>query len=553
MARMQHGSTGIKERYRFEHLIGRGGMGTVWRATDLLLERPVAVKDVLLPPQATEDDRRRARVRVMREANAAARVSHPAVVTVFDVIEEHERLYLVMELVDAPSLEALVTGRGPLPPGEVAALGGRLADALGAAHVRGVVHRDVKPSNVLVPDGGRSAKLVDFGIAAIADTPGITATGLAVGSPSFMSPEQADGRPASAASDVFSLGATLYFAVEGDGPFQRATSMATLAAVAAQPPRPPERAGALGPLLVEMMAKDPDARPSVDEVRHQLAALADADAAAPAATPSLPPPDPPDPNDTRLVASLAVPPPEPAGHDRRDRQRLARAGLAAALLVAAALALVLAVVGRDGDGGGGAATTVTAPPETTTPPPETTVPPGTTMPPPDTTAPPPDTTAPPETTMPPEPGPPAGFTEYVDPQGGFRMLLPHEMAVALDERRRLTEATVGYVRIGVRWFDPGVKPDGFLERERQRIVGQPRYRELTFEERPFRDYPGGFWEYDFAFRGNPDRLLHSTGRAFSVHGHTFALFFRGPAEDFDALEAQVFDVVEQSFQPLVTP
>jgi eukaryotic-like serine/threonine-protein kinase len=534
----------IAERYRFEQLIGRGGMGTVWHATDLLIGRSVAIKDVLLPPHASDDDRQRAQARIRREANAAARISDPAVVTVYDVIDEDERLFLVMEYVPAPSLETVVGQRGPLPVEEVGALGRRLAGALAAAHGRGVIHRDVKPSNVLVPDDGGSAKLVDFGIAAIADTPGITATGFALGSPSFVSPERAEGKPATAASDVFSLGATLYFAIEGVGPFERDSSMATLAAITSKPPRAPKRASRLGPLLLEMMDKDPVRRPDLDAVRSRLGD------ASPAA--SLPKPEvaasEAGGGETRVVGSLQHRPPAPSPAPSASHRLRWLAVAAAGVLAATGVGVGAALSAGGGDSSG--TTTTHAPASTGSAPATTVSQPSTTA-----TGGQPSTTARPTTTTRPTTtaarGVPAGFVRYEDPQGAFTAAVPDAYALDVDADRHLTEFTLDHRAITVRWFEPGIDPIGYLGREQRRIAALPRYRRIALEQRAFGGHPGTFWAFEFAFNGAPDRLLRSTGRVFAVEGHTFGVFFRAPAEEFADLQAEVFSVVERTFRPTV--
>src|SRR6266511_1696211 len=184
----------IADRYTLQRTLGRGGMGVVWRAKDNLLDRDVAVKEVQLPPSLNDEEREAIRARVMREARAAARLNHPNVVTLYDVVREEERTFIVMELVEAPTLAEVVRDRGPLPAAEVAAIGLQLLDALRAAHQVGIVHRDVKPGNVMVPPGEGGAKLADFGIASLAGDPQLTSTGLVLGSPAYMAPEQANGQ-----------------------------------------------------------------------------------------------------------------------------------------------------------------------------------------------------------------------------------------------------------------------------------------------------------------------------------------------------------------------
>jgi serine/threonine protein kinase len=244
-------------------------MGVVWRAHDAVLGREVAVKEVVFPPTMAEQERGPVQARVLREARAAARLNHPGAVTLYDVLQDRGGTFIVMELVDAPTLAELVGDQGPLPPARVAELGAQLASALEAAHAAGIVHRDVKPGNVMVPERG-TAKLADFGIASLQGDPQLTSTGLVIGSPAYMAPEQANGQASGPPADFWALGATMFYAVEGEPPFDRGTSIATLAAVVNEPPRTPRRAGPLTPLLTALLAKDPEARPSGPKVRAWL-------------------------------------------------------------------------------------------------------------------------------------------------------------------------------------------------------------------------------------------------------------------------------------------
>jgi serine/threonine protein kinase len=213
-------------RYRLESVVGRGGMGTVWRARDETLDREVAVKEVVLPAGLSDDERDNRHRRTLREARASARLNHPGVVTVHDVVDEDDRPWIVMELVRARSLQDIVDEDGPLPPGRVATIGRQIAGALLAAHAIGILNRDVKPANVLVADGDR-AVLTDFGIAQMAGDATLTGTGLIMGSPAYMSPERVNGDPAIPASDLWALGATLYAATEGRAPHHRSDAMAS--------------------------------------------------------------------------------------------------------------------------------------------------------------------------------------------------------------------------------------------------------------------------------------------------------------------------------------
>jgi eukaryotic-like serine/threonine-protein kinase len=298
----------VAGRYVLGGPLGRGGMGTVWRADDALLGRAVAVKEVDLPPGGGPAALRE---RALREARAAARLNHPGVVTLHDVVEAEGRLFLVMELVEAPTLRDLVERSGPLPPATTARVGLELLDALAAAHRAGIVHHDVKPANVMVTSGGRT-KLADFGIASLQEDTQRTLTGAAragdadpggramtvvFGSLPYVAPEQASGRGAGPAADLWALGATLWFAVEGAAPFERGHPAATLSAILTDPPGRPSRAGPLEPVLLALLDKDPTRRPPAPALRRMLEPLA----AAGGLTALLP--DPPD-----LLASPDGPP-----------------------------------------------------------------------------------------------------------------------------------------------------------------------------------------------------------------------------------------------------
>ncbi|HLM65651.1 MAG TPA: protein kinase [Acidimicrobiales bacterium] len=274
-------------RYRLGEPIGQG-RSTVYRAEDVRLRRPVAVKEVQLFVAGPEDVER-TRSRAIREAHAAARIGNPRAVTVFDVVEERGSIWLVMELIDAPSLAELVAEQGPMEHHRAAQVGLDVLHALDAAHTVGVVHRDVKPANVLVtPRDG--AKLTDFGVARIRDDTQVTATGLIIGSPAYMAPEQAKGDRAGPAADLWSLGATLYFAVEGESPFPGTSAIAVATAVVYGAHRPPAHHGPLTAVIERLLSKEPIDRPTPGEVRRALVAAAGqgSGAGAPEATAILP-------------------------------------------------------------------------------------------------------------------------------------------------------------------------------------------------------------------------------------------------------------------------
>jgi eukaryotic-like serine/threonine-protein kinase len=275
----------VAGRYLLGATLGRGGMSVVWQAHDAVLGREVAVKEVVLPPLLPQPERRSAQARVMREARAAARLSHPGAVTVYDVVRDGGQTFIVMELVGAPTLADLIRDEGPLPPERVAQIGVQLAGTLESAHRAGIVHRDVKPGNVMVAEDG-DVKLADFGVASLQGDARLTATGLVIGSPAYMAPEQARGEPSGPPADLWALGATMFFAVEGEPPFDKGALIPTLAAVINEEPRPLRRAGPLAPVIGALLAKDPAGRPSAPEVRARLRRLLDAARPAPPPQPA---------------------------------------------------------------------------------------------------------------------------------------------------------------------------------------------------------------------------------------------------------------------------
>ncbi|WP_405856784.1 serine/threonine protein kinase [Streptomyces sp. NBC_00090] len=271
---MEHSqSTGagllLAGRYRLGECIGRGGMGKVWRAHDEVLHRVVAVKELTAGRFVAEADRLVLHARTQKEARAAARITHPGVVTVHDVLEHDSRPWIVMQYVDGPSLADAVKEAGAIEPREAARVGLHVLGALRAAHAAGVLHRDVKPGNVLLARDGR-VLITDFGIAAIEGDSTITRTGEIVGSIDYLAPERVRGGDPGPASDLWSLGATLYTAVEGTSPFRRTSPISTMQAVVTEEPPHPEKAGPLAPVIVALLRKEPEHRPRADEAERML-------------------------------------------------------------------------------------------------------------------------------------------------------------------------------------------------------------------------------------------------------------------------------------------
>ncbi|MEV8595781.1 serine/threonine-protein kinase [Streptomyces sp. NPDC052012] len=246
-------------RYRLGEVLGRGGMGTVWRAEDETLGRTVAVKELRFPANIDEDEKRRLITRTLREAKAIARIRNNSAVTVFDVVQEDDRPWIVMELVEGKSLAEVIREDGLLEPRRAAEVGLAVLDVLRSAHRQGILHRDVKPSNVLIAEDGRVV-LTDFGIAQVEGDPSITSTGMLVGAPSYISPERARGHKPGPAADLWSLGGLLYAAVEGSPPYDKGSAIATLTAVMTEPLEEPKNAGPLRDVIHGLLNKDPDQR-----------------------------------------------------------------------------------------------------------------------------------------------------------------------------------------------------------------------------------------------------------------------------------------------------
>ncbi|HEX6676803.1 MAG TPA: serine/threonine-protein kinase [Actinomycetes bacterium] len=536
----------IAERYAMRApALGRGGMGIVWRARDTLLGREVAIKEVRLPAALADDERARVRARVMREARVAARLNHAGAVTLHDIVDEEGRPFIVMELVEAPTLTALVAERGPLPPAEVAALGLTLLDTLEAAHRAGIVHRDVKPGNVMVrPDG--TTKLADFGIASVQDDPGLTtSTGLLAGSPAYMAPEQADsefgriGPP----TDLWALGATLYFAVEGVPPFDRGSPLATLAAVVYEEPRPASRAGALAPALAGLLTKAPAERLTGPDLRRALRPVAAgrgrSDDAEPASSAGAPPPSATDADTPPLAAGYgaggrapappAAGPPVVTAQFERVAERPAagepvpaaprtRRSGRRAVLVTVVLALV-GVLGwqvveadRRQAGRGGAA----APPGTTAP--ATTPPAG------------------------------AGWQHYKDPGGAYRISYPPDWKVVRGRNSAVVEFhhptnSRDFIRVQVDQdrHDPYEEWRGNEQEFAGRYQGN-QYRLVALNRTRFPQqgrWPAAEWEFTYELDGQPTRVYDLT---VTTDTRRYAVLFRGDEADWPGV-----------VQPLINP
>ncbi|MBQ0949724.1 serine/threonine-protein kinase [Streptomyces sp. RK76] len=369
----------IAGRYRLHERLGRGGMGIVWRATDQLLAREVAVKALPLDESLSAAEARRRRERTLREARAVAQLRHPHVIVVHDVVEDDGRAYMVMELVDGGSLADRVLTRGPVDAVEAARIGVALLDALDTAHASGILHRDVKPSNVLVADDGRVV-LTDFGVAQVAGATTLTESGSFVGSPEYTAPERMSGAGTGPESDLWSLGVLLCAVLSGASPFHRDSLGGVLHAVVTEEIRPPAQAGPLLPVVRGLLERDPRRRLDAASAQRMLRAF------------------------LSTGRTPATPEEATAARPLRARRSVKRSVLLAVLLVVAAAGAgvsAAALFADGGDAGGGTPTSSVPATPTSTPP--TSTPPTSTPP----TSTPPTSTPPTSTPTTANPGPPA--------------------------------------------------------------------------------------------------------------------------------------------------
>jgi hypothetical protein len=564
------GGVVLADRYELRAEIGAGGMGVVRRAHDRLLERDVAVKEVHLPAEIARGDEAVVQGRVLREARAAARLSHPGAVTVYDVVQDEGRAYIVMELVDAPTLADVVERHGPLPPPRVAALGLELLGALEKAHAEGIVHRDVKPGNVMMAPGG--TKLADFGIASLKGDPKLTATGVLLGSPSFMAPEQAQGDDSGPAADLWALGATLYFAAEGEPPFARGQPIATLAAVVYDEPRRPERAGPLAGILMHLLSKSPADRPSVERLREALEATAreapvedttqpvEAPVPAPVSADEAPVQPPFSADAERVWASTGEPAwgsrPAPARRRGRGPWVLMAGAFLLALLVGILLfrpappATELEESGRseraedsrgpgsagpqdegepgsaggNGSGGGGDEG-------------------------PDADA--PVVTQEGATGIDRSGSVPADWVVYEDPSSGFRVAHPPDWEVIEQSRDAdsidIEDPATGGTYLRIDWTDsPGPSPVAAWEQQAESFAGRhDNYQEIQIAPATFKGFEAAIWEFTYS-DGGVD--LHAADIGFVTEDYGFALFWQTQADTWEESE-DIFLAFQAGFEP----
>ncbi|MET8585024.1 serine/threonine-protein kinase [Streptomyces collinus] len=557
----------IAGRYRLADSIGSGGMGRVWRAHDEVLHRKVAVKELTAALYVSESEQAVLLARTRAEARAAARINHSAVVTVHDVLEHDGRPWIVMELVEGHSLADAVKERGRIDPREAARIGLWVLRALRAAHTAGVLHRDVKPGNVLLGRDGR-VLLTDFGIAQIEGDTTITRTGEVVGSVDYLAPERVRGHDPGPSSDLWALGATLYTAVEGRSPFRRTSPLTTMQAVVEEEASELRYAGPLGPVITALLQKDPARRPGTDETEQLLAEAAEgrrpsqaqvyvptqpgglrpepptgttrAGAERPTGTPY-----PPVTGPTRVAGPYGtgsgqhtpvpqgqpVQQPQPVRQPRRRRLRTLALVVALAAIVGGGVAVVLQQFGTTGHGGSASGTSSPGPRGSAGPSGDGGQGAG-----------------------------PAGWERIKDPVG-FSISLPkgwkRTVSIDQDGLRQVDyspDKGKHLVRVAVDTAPDFPTSYEHMTRLDQRISQHlVAYQRVTFKKELFRDQPGSRWEYTWnALAKDPPHYFPGPYHAIDVGymteaGTEYALYSASPADDWATTKKQ-FDWILRSFQ-----
>ncbi|MEO6205195.1 MAG: serine/threonine-protein kinase [Mycobacteriales bacterium] len=521
-------------RYTLVERLGAGGMGTVWRATDTVLGRDVAIKEVTFPRGVSDEERAVLRERTRREARAAAQLDHPSAVTVYDVAEEDGVPYLVMELVEARTLSEVVRSDGPLSPHATAQMGLAVLGALEAAHQQGIVHRDGKPSNVLLRSDGRVV-LTDFGIATFSGDSSITSTGLLLGSPSYIAPERARGQAPGPASDLWSLGATMFTAVEGAAPYDKGEPLPTMTAVVTGDRAPYVAAGPLIPALEGLLEADPAVRMDASAARAALVAVTAGDAPVRHGHLSTAPSEADRTSalnvgdvqaDVAHDAALAEAPAhvagtgtfaparvlEPRSHQRRPRTERPRALLPAlALAVVAALGVLAVSLGGPGSAILG---------------------PG--------SSPSPSQSGSQAAALPAD-------WQPIDGSAGWKTGVPasYVMSTFNNAAQWKDQNTGRTLRISTG------RPQADVLKDREFQAGSfakshTAYQQIRIEKADFRDYEAADWEFSYTDGGAE---LHALNRVFVANDAGYSIFFQTRSTDDWGAARKDFDQIVASFQP----
>ncbi|MFE2168555.1 serine/threonine-protein kinase [Streptomyces sp. NPDC059447] len=544
MEQQTGGGTVLAGRYRLVEPIGRGGMGKVWRAHDELLHRTVAVKELTAGLYVAQADRDVMHARTQKEARAAARIQHPAVVTVHDVLEHDDRPWIVMEYIDGPSLADAAKAAGRIEPREAARIGLHVLGALRAAHAVGVLHRDVKPGNVLLAKDGR-VLLTDFGIAAIEGDSSITRTGEIVGSIDYLAPERVTGGTPGTASDLWSLGATLYTAVEARSPFRRTSPISSLQAVVNDEPPALRQSGALAPVITALLRKDPADRPSAEEAERMLLEAMEGrepkaaqayvptravtpEELAPAQDRAEEPPAPAEPARTAALPEQPVPAPVPApasdGPAGGWLKRAAVIALVAALIGGGGVFGVLKLTSDDGGGSDKNTSSLDAKAD-------------------DGKV---DDAANGNTTT-----VPAGWSEVVDPEG-FRLYVPNGWTRQMDGNQIDYTPDNGkhFIRIAIDPTPDYDTPYAHLLDLEKWVAKRTDYKRVKLNQNTFRDTTrAAIWDFTWTEKGTQAGPRRAKEQMYIAPNDTeYAIYMSGPAADWKTTQQQ-FDTVLSGWKP----
>ncbi|MCX5560105.1 serine/threonine-protein kinase [Streptomyces sp. NBC_00038] len=532
----------IAGRYRLEARIGRGGMGVVWRATDQLLGRQVAVKEIALDTTLSADEARQQRDRTLREARAVAQLRHPHIIVVHDVVEDDERPYIVMELIEGGSLAERISARGPVDAREAARIGIGLLGALRRAHDAGVLHRDLKPANVLIAEEGRVV-LTDFGIAQVAGATTLTESGAFVGSPEYTAPERMSGVRTGPESDLWSLGVLLCTVLSGESPFHRDSLGGILHAVVIDEIRPPAQAGPLLPVVRGLLERDPERRLDAAEAERMLRAFRDT-----GRTPRLAAGYTPTQRDVPARPAAPAPPTSSTTSSSSAplpvAQRSTRGILVAAALVAAmagAGVSAAALLMNDGGGGGTPAPSSTASTSmtATSGTPGTPGAPGTSA----------SASVSNSPASPVSHKAPSGYRTASDPNG-FSLAVPDDFTREPEGERVFYVSQGKTFRLGIKVADP--EPGGPLEVMRRGDAKgpstNPGYRDAAVTSATHGGQPAAFWEFTWNGFTEAEGARHTYDLCWEEGGRMYDVWVSAPVGR--ATEAkEYFDVAVDTFVP----